>query len=245
MRHFSISDIPNVMRPFFPQCPLDYDRRKPSVKRSFFCVWVVLYFSLFFLPLLTLLCFSATSQSFHVFGSTTVRTGRILSNDRVTSVNFIFLSASWIFTNFRRFRKVTEEWKRNMYLHVARGKKKLKLPAITFLYLPEKEKIKRGKEENLKLGFWVCKIFHKLKKKLNAPSGSFLKLKIKYFSSISSWRCRSSFHTSSHVTLLNSFTIFKNFSSLLTLNAWPFFFFSPLPLNWASLNTCDTLVMMA
>lgn len=52
------------------------------------------FFSLFFLPLLTLLCFSATSQSFHIFGSTTVGTGRVLSNDRVTSVNFIFLSAT-------------------------------------------------------------------------------------------------------------------------------------------------------
>jgi len=40
-----------------------------------------------------------------------------------------------------------------MHLFVARGKKKLNLPAITFLRLLEKEDIKRGKEENFKLVF--------------------------------------------------------------------------------------------
>lgn len=150
------------MRLFFPQCPLDCDRRKTSVKRNFsfvlFCLSVC-FSTLFFLPFLTLLCNAAASQSFHIFGSTTAGTGGVLSNDRVMPVNFISFSATYIFTNLRRFRKVTEELNKNVHIWLLwEWRKSLTRPQLLSCTYWQKKKLKE------KLRLWGCRIFHKLKK---------------------------------------------------------------------------------
>lgn len=152
MRHFSVSGFPNVRRKFFLQCPLDYDRKKTSAKRSFFLGFFCVCLGFFLPPFLSpssnpasLFCnLSKLSHPWkHYYGNR--RSSEKRQNYFI--LNFIFLSATYIFTIiFLILEKLQKNERKIYHLLVVRGKKILNLPAVTFRYLLGKKKKKLKKK---------------------------------------------------------------------------------------------------